>query len=245
MTDEKKEEPKCGKRYVEHEDFITNGFPTKEGDWPWHSAIFHITGVRSEYKCGGTLINQRTVVTAAHYLYDSGRPINAERVIVQLGKHNRELSSPNTQEFRAHRCIIHAGYNRRDLLDDIALIRLSTEVQLTHYVQPACQWDVNRSGIHDVLDRYGIVIGWGLNEKKELSNILNQATMPVVSFTECLQSNRVFFGQFISDYTYCAGFRNGKSTARVIKENLIHFSHFFRHKRLQWRQRRWHVLQRK
>lgn len=62
-----------------------------------------------------------------------------------------------------------------------------------------------------MLHRNGIVIGWGLNEKKELSKILNEASMPVVSFTECLQSNRVFFGQFLSDNTYCAGFRNGKN----------------------------------
>lgn len=189
---------------------ITNGYPTKEGDWPWHSAIFHISGVRSEYKCGGTLINSKTVITAAHCLYESGRQINAERVIIQLGKHNRELSSPNTQEFRAYRYIIHSGYNRRDFLNDVALIRLATEVIFTNYIQPACLWDNNRIGLHEVLHRNGIVIGWGLNEKKELSNILNQAMMPVVSFTECLESNRVFFGQFLSDNVFCAGFRNGK-----------------------------------
>lgn len=123
---------------MNHEELITNGFPTKDGDWPWHSAIFHLTGAQSEYKCGGTLINSRTILTAAHCLYESGRQINAERVIVQLGKYNRELSSPNTQEFRAYRYIIHNSYNRRDFLNDLALIRLATEAIFTNYVQPAC-----------------------------------------------------------------------------------------------------------
>lgn len=61
--EDKPEAPKCGKRLVQHEPLITNGFPSKEGDWPWHTAVFHLILLQQEYRCGGTLINANTVLT--------------------------------------------------------------------------------------------------------------------------------------------------------------------------------------
>lgn len=60
---EQQEVPKCGKRIVEHQELITSGFPSKEGDWPWHAAIYHQIDTEQKYKCGGTLINSNTVLT--------------------------------------------------------------------------------------------------------------------------------------------------------------------------------------
>lgn len=54
---------KCGKRLVNHEALITNGYPSKEGDWPWHAAVFHLQQLQQSYKCGGSLINAKTVLT--------------------------------------------------------------------------------------------------------------------------------------------------------------------------------------
>lgn len=165
--------------------------------------------MQQSYKCGGTLITSNAILTAAHCLYEFGRPIVANRVIVQLGKHNLELSGPNTQEFRANQIIIHGGYSETDLLNDIAMIRLATEATFTEYIQPICLWDINRVALNEVVGRNGIVVGWGFNERDRITKILSQAFMPVVSVTDCLTSNRDFFGLFLSDTTFCAGFRNG------------------------------------
>lgn len=105
---------------------------------------------------------------------------------------------------------MHKDFNYNDLLNDIALLHLSTEATLTNYVQPVCLWDANKVPIHNVLDTNGIVVGWGLNEQDVQGVILSQAHMPVVSLTTCLASNRNFFGTFLTDKTYCAGFRNGE-----------------------------------
>ncbi|KAG4079559.1 hypothetical protein HA402_012329 [Bradysia odoriphaga] len=82
---------------------------------------------------------------------------------------------------------------------------------LNDYVQPICLWDVNKVGISDITNKFGTVIGWGVTEADKLSVVLRQATMPIVSLTTCLNSNREFFGAFLSDKTFCAGFRNGTS----------------------------------
>lgn len=90
----------CGRRLVHHETLITNGYPSKEGDWPWHAAILHI-GVKQDiaYKCGGTVMNSNSILTAAHCVFENNRPIIPDRVLVELGKYNLKLHTQNTQEF--------------------------------------------------------------------------------------------------------------------------------------------------
>lgn len=89
----------CGRRLVNHEALIVNGYKSKEGDWPWHASILHIEiNQNIQYKCGGTLLNSNSILTAAHCVYENGRPIVADRVLVQLGRHNIKISGPYSQE---------------------------------------------------------------------------------------------------------------------------------------------------
>lgn len=201
----------CGRQVFEHQQLITNGFAAKEGDWPWHAAIYHADDLAQSYKCGGSLITATAVLTAAHCLYDSsGHTIIAERVIVHLGKLNLALAGLNTQQFQAHRVIVHENYKPEYLLDDIGVIRLATVATFTPYVKPICLWDVNRSSLNEVVNRNGVVVGWGFNEHDKVARVLNQAYMPVVAVVDCLKSDPGFFGNLITDKTFCAGFRNGK-----------------------------------
>lgn len=199
----------CGQRKIKHQPLITHGFRTEEGDWPWHAAIWHTQDERRSYACGGTLISVDAVLTAAHCLYDLGRPIVPGRVIVQLGKHHLQLAGKHTQEFQAHRLIIHDSYDPNIFRDDIAIIRLATEAIFTPYVQPICLWDVNQGALEKVIGRNGTVVGWGLNELGHLPEELDLAFIPVVSPVDCLESDPDFFGSFIRRGTFCAGFRNG------------------------------------
>ena len=64
----------CGKRKVKSEYLIQNGIDAKAGHWPWHVAIFHRTSGRMEYACGGSIIDESTILT--------GITITARRVVV-------------------------------------------------------------------------------------------------------------------------------------------------------------------
>lgn len=89
----------CGRRSVKHEALIVNGNESKEGDWPWHASILHILiNQNIEYKCGGTLLNLNSVLTAAHCIYENGRPIVPDRVLIQLGRHSSKISGTHSQE---------------------------------------------------------------------------------------------------------------------------------------------------
>lgn len=89
----------CGRRLVDHEALIVNGYESKEGDWPWHASILHIEiNLNIQYKCGGTLLNSNSILTAAHCVYENSRPIVPDRVLIQLGRNNLKISGPHTQE---------------------------------------------------------------------------------------------------------------------------------------------------
>lgn len=89
----------CGRRLVNHNALITYGQKSKEGDWPWHAAIFHYQKSDIAYRCGGTVLNSNSILTAAHCMYEHNQLIIPERIIVQLGKYDLKFSGPNTQEF--------------------------------------------------------------------------------------------------------------------------------------------------
>lgn len=52
----------CGKRKQVNL-LITNGLESKEGDWPWHVALFHNNRRSFEYACGGSILDQNTILT--------------------------------------------------------------------------------------------------------------------------------------------------------------------------------------
>lgn len=71
--------------------------------------------------------------------------------------------------------------------------------------------------ISNIVGKLGTVVGWGYTEKNRLSSTLLEATMPVVSHSTCLLSNRNFFGSYLSSKNFCAGFRNGASKILISK----------------------------
>lgn len=203
----------CGVRKIKHEGLITNGFESKPGDYPWHVALFHRERRTTlSYKCGGTIINPTTIITAGHCVFDSsGRQIVPDRTVIQLGRHHLYSAEANAQEFQVYRIVLHPEYQQSLLENDIAILKLANPIAFTDYIQPICLWERSKTSIRNVEKRRGTVMGWGYTEKDEVSDVLKEATMPVVSFAECLQSNRQFFGTFLTNKNFCAGYRNGTS----------------------------------
>lgn len=210
-TRKPKPQSACGVRQIEKQAYVTNGYASTPGDWPWHAALYHKSKRSLSYKCGGTLITDKVVITAAHCLFDSGSPIIPARVIIQLGKYNLQFNDANTAEYEVFDIVMHEKYSNFDYNDDIALLKLSTVVTPTRFIQPCCLWPAETENIDYVVNKKGYVVGWGLQEDDELADTLTEATMPIIDPLECLNSNRDFFGSVLSNYNYCAGYKNGTS----------------------------------
>ncbi|XP_052749486.1 limulus clotting factor C-like isoform X2 [Galleria mellonella] len=209
----------CGRRKVQHTELIVNGRPTKPGDWPWHGAIYRLEKSNVKYICGGTLISKSFVITAAHCSTINGGPVLPEIMSVIFGKYNLIGGDIAIQEREIYQNIVHEDYNPKRLDNDIALLKMKTEVKFDDYVQPACLWHLNaykkvpKGTIKgtSIIMFYFQVVGWGFNHNDTLATTLHQVVLPKILDSVCVKSNIDFFGKILNDRKFCAGYRNGTS----------------------------------
>ena len=45
---------------------VQHGTETKEGHWPWHTAIYHREQTNFEYVCGGSILDRNTILTGMY-----------------------------------------------------------------------------------------------------------------------------------------------------------------------------------
>ncbi|XP_073673777.1 chymotrypsin B-like [Garra rufa] len=157
--------------------------------WPWQVSIQTSTG---EHGCGGTLISKNWILTAAHCLDQSGN------YSVVLGQYDR-LNDKNIQVMEIAKVITHPRYNTQlELNNDIALLKLSSPVQMTSQVSPICLPSsfTFRPGTRCV------TTGWGATESVSNPRFLQEATVPIVSQAQC---RRVWGRNSITDAIICAG----------------------------------------
>uniref|UniRef100_A0A8C6ZKQ7 Inactive serine protease PAMR1 n=1 Tax=Nothoprocta perdicaria TaxID=30464 RepID=A0A8C6ZKQ7_NOTPE len=119
--------------------------------WPWQAAVYRTAnGVKESSLrkgtwiliCSGALVNERTVVVAAHCVTDLGKTIvlkTAELKVV-LGKFYRDddRDEKTIQNLRISAIIVHPNYDPILLDSDIAIIKLLDKARISSRVQPIC-----------------------------------------------------------------------------------------------------------
>ncbi|XP_004645125.1 granzyme B(G,H)-like isoform X1 [Octodon degus] len=78
--------------------------------------------------CGGFLINEKFVLSAAH--------CNGSSIYVTLGAHNIKMQEKTQQVIRVRKAITHENYGPRTYTNDIMLLQLEKKANLTKEVQP-------------------------------------------------------------------------------------------------------------
>lgn len=110
--------------------FFSFFFFWKTGAWPWIALLGY--GKRSSqrvvFKCGGTLISARTVVTAAHCVHG-----NSDLEIVRLGEHklNKNDDGSKPVDYFIQEKIVHPNYDPDTTENDIAILILEENVTFT------------------------------------------------------------------------------------------------------------------
>lgn len=118
-------------------ELISAGVRVLVGEYPWHAGLYKLerAGIAS-YFCGGSLINQNSIITAAHCLTESTGTISPDRVLVKLGTVNVNVLGQYGRDYNVGQIQLHP--NNINNQHDIAILRLRTTVDYTSYILPIC-----------------------------------------------------------------------------------------------------------
>merc|ERR1712168_783116 len=95
----------------------------RPGDWPWQVQIDYLR-YKGRYWCGGTLLNDEWILSAAHcFEYD----LNPSAYIIALGEHNLDLNGTTVKKHSIDKIIMPPRYNGRSFDSDLALLHLKTK----------------------------------------------------------------------------------------------------------------------
>ncbi|NWU12798.1 CTRL protease, partial [Cephalopterus ornatus] len=174
-----------------HSERIVNGQNAVPGSWPWQVSLQTLTG---SHFCGGSLINQYWVVTAAHCNF------NPSAHVVVLGEYDLSSSAEAVQVRTVSTAITNPGWNPNTMNNDITLLRLSSPAQLGSRVAPISLAPANLVLPNNVL---AVTTGWGRTNpnSQALATALQQVTVPLISQSQCMQ----YWGNRITSAMICAG----------------------------------------
>lgn len=188
---------------------VIGGGPAYPGQFPSVVALVRdgFSTLAGRQFCGGTVVANYWVMTAAHCLFDgNNRPFPASSIRVVEGITDLREETPD-EEIIVTNVFVHPGYDHesQSAYDDIALIELATA--LSSEAVSLFNGDVTAHESDD-----GMIVGWGAIEYESAQravypDALQFATVPLVSNERCndVQS----YDGYVGEGQLCAGFEEG------------------------------------
>ncbi|KAG8247486.1 hypothetical protein J6590_059921 [Homalodisca vitripennis] len=197
----------CGVSRALRHGRIVGGQDAAQGEFPWLVSLTRSGG----HFCGGTIVNSRWVLTAAHCLCRDELGISSLRVT--LGEH--DLRQRGEHDLPVSRVILHPRFRCGQYGDDIALVELGSEVPWSVGVLPAC---FPLPGVALGHQADVMVAGWGWTEESSSkgirSNVLQKVNLSVVENAQCRDWYRSQGKKLeIRDTQMCAGLEQGGKDA--------------------------------
>ncbi|KAH8303172.1 hypothetical protein KR059_002639, partial [Drosophila kikkawai] len=197
--------PHCGTSFFSR---VVGGRVTDLYEFPWTTLLeYSVKGGGLDFPCGAAFIAQRWLLTAAHCvdaeIVGSGRTLTAAR----LGEWNRDEDpdcvrkvgggyecAPKHIRVTIDRILPHAGFQPKNLTNDIALLRLSRPVawqQLDKQaVEPVCLPPQRGAQANQLVGSAADVSGWGKTESSENSKLKRKATVTIQALEPCQEAFR-------------------------------------------------------
>ncbi|XP_054739228.1 serine proteinase stubble [Anastrepha obliqua] len=191
---------------------IIGGRTANFAEYPWQAHIRI-----AEFQCGGVLVSQNIVATAAHCIQQA----RLQDISVYLG----ELDTQNlghiheplpVEKHNVIQKIVHPRFQLRMTQPDrfdVALLKLAKPTGFSEHILPICLplFPITLIG------RKGLIAGWGKTEASmghAGTNMLQVATVPIITSFDCVrwhESKRInveLYGEM-----FCAGHSDGHQDA--------------------------------
>ncbi|XP_065343147.1 trypsin-1-like [Cloeon dipterum] len=185
----------CGEKNEDSR--IVGGQETAVNEYPWMARLSYF----GRFYCGGTLINDRYVVTAAHCV----RGFMWFMIRVSFGEHDRCDKEGKPESRFVLRAIVQ-DFTFLNFDHDIALLRLNDRVPISANIKPICLPTVTEE---KYVGKIGTASGWGTTQEDgKPSCVLREVDVPVMSNEDCRKTN--YTEQMITDNMMCAGYPDGQ-----------------------------------
>ncbi|XP_039483054.1 prostasin [Drosophila santomea] len=189
---------------------IVGGKDAEKDKDPWMAIIKS----NNEIVCGGTLINDRFVMTAAHCICNNSECSEQRtQLTATLGMYHSQ--SENTSEFKhAHvasvvRAHMHTSFAMSSHVNDICLLELARSVVYTQKIKPICiLLNEQNKAQADAIKNY-TTVGWGLRGNGNSSDALQVLEIYKMDREHC----KDFFWEIYSSQI-CGGRADQKDTCK-------------------------------
>ncbi|XP_054718009.1 phenoloxidase-activating factor 2-like [Uloborus diversus] len=178
---------------------------SEAGEWAWHAAI--LEKPLDLYVCGGSLLDEYWVLTAAHCVDDYA---SSRFLKVRLGEHDVSSSTERYphEEFDAARIVLHPNFDNETLENDVALLQLRKPAKRRPHIDVVCLPHTKTEESELLASENCYITGWG--RRSETSNhsfTLKEVNVPIWQQERCESALQLQFG---SEFTLpgsslCAG----------------------------------------
>uniref|UniRef100_A0A182QHD0 Peptidase S1 domain-containing protein n=1 Tax=Anopheles farauti TaxID=69004 RepID=A0A182QHD0_9DIPT len=187
---------------------IVNGEEAVPGQFPYQIALLSTFAAGSGL-CGGTVITNNYILTAAHCVVDGGGALATEGTAI-LGAHDRTVNEPTQQRigFVQAGVSVHPSYNPTLIRNDIATVRLNSPAVYNDRVQPIAL--PARSDSRTFAGLIGTASGFGRTSDAQpaASPVVMYTRNPVMTNADCIAAWNILL---VSDQNVCLDASGGRS----------------------------------
>uniref|UniRef100_A0A8C5MVZ3 Peptidase S1 domain-containing protein n=1 Tax=Leptobrachium leishanense TaxID=445787 RepID=A0A8C5MVZ3_9ANUR len=182
---------------------IVGGRDALPGAWPWQVSVqYYVRFNVYKHACGGSLINNIWVISAAHCFKDKRNPDYWRAV---LGLHSMSSPSNMTVVSLIKDIKVHAAFGTSTMDNDIALLRLRTYATFNDYIRPIC---LATQAFAVEPTAMCFITGWGtISYGGKAADILQEADIFLISTSLCNMTG--WYGGIITKNMICAGVEGG------------------------------------
>lgn len=175
---------------------IVGGKPATMGQFPYQ-VLLYINTDDGLHLCGGTIIAEQYVLTAAHCVSDA----KASDIEVLAGNINRSVSRRHWIQSRVSQMYVHESYMQLQNYNDLAVLKL----EQTYDLDGLSTSSLKLRSTPVASGTLCTVTGWGsTKEKGSSSNSLQYVNVPILDERICSEGlwRQLFQGEICAGYTY-------------------------------------------